>query len=565
MELKISHLKKRPAKRLLLMSTSEQQAEYLLGSLRHSQSNADIALWSPGQSVTREQGWHCIILNISHCPADMVDSYLALATCAPLVLIASQETLQQLSGNQLMDLEWLNHDSYCDDALAMAVDMAVLKYQMSRQNIEEEPETESVLSRDAFFQSAADVLGAGQSCVQFQILQYRWVKPAGYAMSWQDHHNFQQTLNGLIASVLGADVLFGRLMDEQFGLLGTAPQMLDHGKLSLLRRLCENEFQGSQVIIYASTPQSVPMAGQLGQVMQQAVQEVARDKLVQEAKFEWQSFEQANVSLTGSMHLALQREEFFLQYQPQLDVASGEWIGAEALIRWKHPTLGILPPSAFIREAENTGLIQVLGRWALHEAIRAWKTIVIDTGQQIRMAVNIAFPQVADESFVHMVMDALQQNEMPAECLELELTETTVIKNESLTLANLQQLLRSGVRISLDDFGTGFSSLSHLSDLPITGIKLDRAFVSPLGEEGNQTHIAAAMVNLAQKLNLETTAEGVEDGPCMEKIRGMGCDRVQGYYFSRPLSLEDLLPAAEQGFANKQVINSGDSAPVYGS
>jgi len=151
MELKISHLKKRPAKRLLLMSTSEQQAEYLLGSLRHSQSNADIALWSPGQSVTRDQGWHCIILNISHCPTDMVDSYLALATCAPLVLIASQETLQQLSGNQLMDLEWLNHDSYCDDALAMAVDMAVLKYQMSRQNTEEEAETESVLSRDAFF------------------------------------------------------------------------------------------------------------------------------------------------------------------------------------------------------------------------------------------------------------------------------------------------------------------------------------------------------------------------------------------------------------------------------
>ena len=294
-------------------------------------------------------------------------------------------------------------------------------------------------------------------------------------------------------------------------------------------------------------------------VMQQAVQEIARDKLVQEAQFEWQSFEQANVGLTDNMHLALQRQEFFLQYQPQLDVATGEWVGAEALIRWRHPSFGVLPPTAFIREAENTGLIQVLGRWALHEAIRAWKTIVIDTGKKIRMAVNIAFPQVADEEFPFIVLDALEQNEMPAEFLELELTETTVIKNESTTTANLQRLLKAGIKISLDDFGTGFSSLSHLSDLPISGIKLDRAFVSPLPEEGPQAHIASAMVGLAKQLNLETTAEGVEDARCMEKIQQLGCDRVQGYYFARPLSLEDLLNSAEYGFNP-----ADDSAPAYG-
>lgn len=565
MELKISHLNKRTSKRLLLMSTSEQQAEHLVGTLRQSQANTDVSLWHPGQAVTREQNWHCIVLNVSHCPAAMVDSYLALATCAPVVLIASQQTLQQLSGNQLMDIEWLNHDSYSDDALAMAVDMAVLKYQLSQQQGEEQQQGQQVLDRDAFFQGCADLLSSGYQDVQFQIIQYRWVKPAGHSVSWQDQYEFQQKLDLLLMSLMGKDALLGRLLDEQFGLLAAPDEVLNDTKLVQLRRACEQEFHGSQIIIYTSTPQAVPAVEQLGQMMQQAVQEVARDKLVQEAKFEWQSFEQANVSLTGSMHLALQREEFFLQYQPQLDVASGEWIGAEALIRWNHPNLGILPPSAFIREAENTGLIQVLGHWALHEAIRAWKTIVIDTGKYIRMAVNIAFPQVADEGFVHMVMDALRQNDMPAEYLELELTETTVIKNESLTLANLQQLLRAGVRISLDDFGTGFSSLSHLSDLPISGIKLDRAFVSPLGEEGNQAHIAAAMVKLAQQLQLETTAEGVEDAQCMDKIRQMGCDRVQGYFFARPLSLEDLLPAAEQGFNSAAAMNSGDSAPACGN
>ena len=162
------------------------------------------------------------------------------------------------------------------------------------------------------------------------------------------------------------------------------------------------------------------------------------------------------------------------------------------------------------------------------------------------MAVNVSFPQVADADFADEVIQALVDNDMPAEYLELELTETTVIKDEQVTMNNLTELLNAGIKISLDDFGTGFSSLSHLSDLPISGIKLDRAFVSPLADEGAQAHIAAAMVALAKQLGLETTAEGVEDFRCMEKIKQLGCDRVQGYYFARPLALEDLLLCAEE-------------------
>jgi EAL domain-containing protein (putative c-di-GMP-specific phosphodiesterase class I) len=164
------------------------------------------------------------------------------------------------------------------------------------------------------------------------------------------------------------------------------------------------------------------------------------------------------------------------------------------------------------------------------------------------MAVNVSFPQVADMDFANEVIQALAENEMPHEYLELELTETTVIKDEQITMDNLTQLLNAGIKISLDDFGTGFSSLSHLSDLPISGIKLDRAFVSPLADEGAQAHIASAMIALAKQLELETTAEGVEDFRCMEKIKQLGCDRVQGYYFSRPLALEDLLMCAEDNY-----------------
>ncbi len=234
--------------------------------------------------------------------------------------------------------------------------------------------------------------------------------------------------------------------------------------------------------------------------------EIDEDKILSKS-----SYQQVNNGLMDSIHLALQRQEFVLHFQPQINVKTGDWVGVEALTRWQHPNYGLLPPSAFMKETESTGLIQVLGRWALYEAIRAWKIICIDTGYKIRMAVNVAFPQVSDVNYANEVFQFLEENEMPFEYLELELTETTVIKNEQVTIENLSQLLSAGIKISLDDFGTGFSSLSHLNDLPISGIKLDRAFVSPLADAGAPSYISAAMITLAKQLNLETTAEGVED------------------------------------------------------
>ena len=368
-------------------------------------------------------------------------------------------------------------------------------------------------------------------------------------MSWQDSELLRIRFERFLAQYVMEGTLLGRLMDEQTGLLSINSQPMDEKDINNFHQLCQDEFSDIKLVVYISSATQVSSAEGLSLAMQQAVQEIARDKLVQEAKLEWQSYQQANIGLMSGMHLALQRQEFVLHYQPQLHVESGEWVGAEALIRWQHPSFGLLPPSAFIKEAETTGLIKVLGRWALHEAIRAWKTIKIDTGRTICMAVNVAFPQVADADFADEVLQALAENNMPNELLELELTETTVIKDEQITVNNLNQLLNAGIKISLDDFGTGFSSLSHLSDLPITGIKLDRAFASPLADEGAQAHIAAAMINLAKQLNLETTAEGVEDKRCMDKIKQLGCDRVQGYYFSHPLALEDLLMRAEQEFA----------------
>jgi EAL domain-containing protein (putative c-di-GMP-specific phosphodiesterase class I) len=554
------------AKRLLFITTCSEHQSPTFKLLQQSQSHAEISQWQAGQHFQTNANWFCVILHLSQLASELVSQYLAIASQWPVVIISNLDPQSQLTElvNDAVDLEWLNEDDLNTEHLNRAIDMAVLKYRLSHPAGTDEAAShndhsskikgEAILDRQQFFHRAGDRLKETQLTASaqpqyFQLLQCRWLKSKDAQLSWQDSELLRLRFERFLAQYVMTGTLLGRLMDEQTGLLSINSEPMDEQDLNNFHRLCQQEFSDIKLMVYTSTATQVRDADSLVLAMQQAVQEIARDKLVQEAKLEWQSYQQANIGLLSSMHLALQRQEFVLHYQPQLQVESGEWIGAEALIRWQHPSFGLLPPSAFIKEAETTGLILVLGRWALHEAIRAWQTILIDSGRKICMAVNVSFPQVADAHFADEVLQALAENDMPHQYLELELTETTVIKDEQITMDNLSQLLNAGVKISLDDFGTGFSSLSHLSDLPISGIKLDRAFVSPLADEGAQAHIAAAMIGLAKQLNLETTAEGVEDQRCMDKIKQLGCDRVQGYYFSRPLALEDLLIRAEQNFA----------------
>lgn len=551
---------KKHAKRLLFMATCSQHQSTSYRLLQHAQEGAEINRWQAGQTLQANANWFCVVIHLSQLAPELINQYLAIASQWPLVIIANNRQAAELQEFQqaAVDFEWLNEALLDVDYLNRAIDIAVLKYRLSHANdhndnreferSSDQGVEEVIFDRQQFFQQADKQLKASRQTQYFQLLQCRWLKNKDADLSWQDSELLRLRFERFLAQYVVKGTLLGRLMDEQTGLLSINSCPMSQQDLNNFHQLCQDEFSDIKLLVYTSTATQVSDAQGLALAMQQAVQEIARDKLVQETKLEWQSYQQANIGLMSSMHLALQRQEFVLHYQPQLHVETSEWIGAEALIRWQHPSFGLLPPSAFIKEAESTGLIQVLGRWALLEAIRAWKTIKIDTGRMITMAVNVSFPQVADMDFANEVIQALAENEMPHEYLELELTETTVIKDEQITMDNLTQLLNAGIKISLDDFGTGFSSLSHLSDLPISGIKLDRAFVSPLADEGAQAHIASAMIALAKQLELETTAEGVEDVRCMEKIKQLGCDRVQGYYFSRPLALEDLLMCAEDNY-----------------
>ena len=247
------------------------------------------------------------------------------------------------------------------------------------------------------------------------------------------------------------------------------------------------------------------------------------------------------LELMGDLRQALDNKEFRLEYQPQF-LADGELVGFEALIRWDHPKRGMIAPSKFIPIAEETGLVVPLGKWVLNQAcqqLAAWRRAGY---HKLRMAVNVSTLQFEREDWIQTISDALKENSLPPSTLELELTESVVMKNCESAAARLGQLRALGISSAIDDFGTGYSSLKYLQNLPIDTLKIDQSFVRNLdplsnGESGNGA-IVRAIVTLAQQLGLRVIAEGVETKEEFELLRRLGCDLVQGYLFAKPMTVE---------------------------
>ncbi|MGH8671065.1 MAG: bifunctional diguanylate cyclase/phosphodiesterase [Burkholderiales bacterium] len=248
----------------------------------------------------------------------------------------------------------------------------------------------------------------------------------------------------------------------------------------------------------------------------------------------------ARLELENSLRRAVQRQEFSLQFQPKLDLFSGGVNGVEALVRWHHPELGVVPPGDFIPLAEETGLIVPIGEWVLRTACaqnRAWQ----DAGlPPLRIAVNLSARQFRQENLLAMVWRVLEETRMEAQWLELEITESMVMQNVDETGQILQQLKTMGVHIAIDDFGTGYSSLSYLKRFPIHTLKIDRSFVQDLPDDVDDAVLTRAMIAMAHMLKLRLVAEGVETKAQLDFLREHLCDEMQGYYFSTPLSAEDL-------------------------
>ena len=257
--------------------------------------------------------------------------------------------------------------------------------------------------------------------------------------------------------------------------------------------------------------------------------------------------------LEGDLRTALERNEFLLHYQPQVDLRSGLIVGMEALLRWQHPELGMVPPLRFIGLAEETGLIVPIGAWVLRtacEQVKAWQCQGLGF---LRVSVNLSARQFNQRNLTQSIADILQESGLDPHYLEIELTESMVMTDVDHTVGILRDLKALGVQMSIDDFGTGYSSLSYLKRFPIDVLKIDQSFVRDITLDPDDAAIVTTIISLAHNLRLNVIAEGVETEAQLQYLQRHGCDEIQGYYFSRPVPAE----------AFAELIRDGKSLPVY--
>ncbi|SFM12924.1 putative bifunctional diguanylate cyclase/phosphodiesterase [Rugamonas rubra] len=265
----------------------------------------------------------------------------------------------------------------------------------------------------------------------------------------------------------------------------------------------------------------------------------------------------SHVKLEVGLRKALQNAELYLLYQPQIDVASSQIVGVEALVRWRHPERGIISPTEFIPLAEETGLIVPIGEWVLRTACaqaRAWQA---DGRRPVRMAVNLSAKQFKDENLTQIVVSALHDTGLAAALLELELTEGTLMDDARATMVTLEQLRAIGVYLSIDDFGTGYSSMNYLKRFDVRALKIDKSFISGLPQDSENAAITRAIIAMAHGLKMVVVAEGVETEEQLVMLEQFGCDVAQGYYLGHPLPHEAITqmlgnqhaPPGQNGYA----------------
>ncbi|WCK52645.1 EAL domain-containing protein [Aneurinibacillus sp. Ricciae_BoGa-3] len=246
------------------------------------------------------------------------------------------------------------------------------------------------------------------------------------------------------------------------------------------------------------------------------------------------------LKIETELRKALKNDELELYYQPKIDITTGKMVGAEALLRWNHPSEGFISPGRFIPIAEETGLVISIGEWVLHNACQQNKKWLDKGYQPILVAVNVSALQFQQPNFIDIVDSVLELTQLNPAYLELEITENSVMGDIEESIQTLHQLRDRGISIAIDDFGTGYSSLNYLKRFPITSLKIDQSFVRDIMTDKGDAAIVRAVINLAHNINLKVVAEGVEEQKILQFLQEHKCDEVQGYYFSKPLPVEQF-------------------------
>lgn len=312
--------------------------------------------------------------------------------------------------------------------------------------------------------------------------------------------------------------------------------------LRRLRRLADKPLAVGEVPIYADLSVGAVTVGYETRSPEELVQRanIALGQANQRASFyiryacQDDKLRKRNVDLLARLPGAIQAGELLLEYQPKVDLKQGRAVGAEALVRWQHPQLGRIPPGEFIPLAERTALVHPLTRWVAREAI-AYVGTLHRAGHPLALAINISPKNLGEPELFDHLRELIAEHRLPAGSLELEITESAILDSSPTLIDALADLRARGATVSIDDFGTGYTSLSYLAELPIDCLKIDQLFVRRLLRDRRQRAIVGSVIELAQRLELTTVAEGIEDGETAALLSEMGCQIGQGFLFSRPL------------------------------
>ncbi len=393
-------------------------------------------------------------------------------------------------------------------------------------------------------------------------------KDANDSLGHEAGDKLLRSVAGRFSALLRASDTVGRLGGDEFVIL-TEGVSLSAGPMMVAERIREVLRTPFQVDGYEGLPITVSASIGIATGDRQSAQELLRDAdiALYRAKaggrnrcvlFEpsMQAAAIDRLELKSDLETAVVNGQFFLLYQPIFDLDSVQVRGVEALLRWQHPTRGVISPDNFIPVLEDTGLIVEVGRWVLSEAC-AQATVWHGRGYPTTMSVNVSMRQLESELLVQHVEDALAQNGLDPGSLVIEVTESTLMRDANATVSRLRRLKEIGVQIAIDDFGTGYSSLAYLRQFPVDVLKIDRSFVAEMDEGPHSGALIHTLVELGRTLGLVTLAEGIEDDAQLEGLRGEQCDRGQGFIFSRPVD-----PAAIEAILARSAPSPGRPAPA---
>ncbi|MEK8078474.1 putative bifunctional diguanylate cyclase/phosphodiesterase [Pseudomonas sp. XK-1] len=531
--------------RLLLLAADASWAAQLdacLAQLGQGVSVISAPSWAAASSLF-EDSRNALLLTTPACLPAAQDSHL------PIILLLDAEPAEAPPGG----CDWLVRGHLTPDGLRRCLRYARERQQLQEalQLLAEQDALTGIANRQGFQTLLAARLaesdGRGVTLGHLDLDNFRH---ANDALGYQGGDSLiLQVVARIKAELQGSDQL-ARLGSDEFALLLDTrrdPQRVERLSARLTEALGEPYWvEGESLLIGCSLGLAHARAGSTADplmwhahiAMQQAKSQQGCTFHIYDERINRSARNRAD--LESELRRALRRDELELHYQPRLCLESGRIVGLEALVRWRHSEHGLLYPNEFVPLAEESGLIVPLGYWVISRALRDMQWLRGRGLPALHMAINLSFRQFQDSQLLPTLRRLIDERGVDAQWLEFELTETAVMRRSDQVQQTMLALARLGVRFSLDDFGTGFSSFVHLNNLPITLLKIDKSFVGGMGERAENRQLVRAMINLAHNLNLQVVGEGVENAEQLSLLRQFGCDQVQGYLISKALPLREL-------------------------